>query len=99
MGNQGTIDRNFTVDRRTIDQGFADAGWGLDGGFTDHLVIGHDGDLSILANPRTWDGAYELYDVERHLACWVQEIPTPRLAAVLVEEYGEPPEDVYHVLT
>ncbi len=53
MANQGTIDRSFTVDQGKIDRGFADAGWELDGGFMDHLVIGHDGDLSILANPRS----------------------------------------------
>lgn len=87
------------VNQGKIDRGFADAGWELDGSFMDHLVIGHDGNLSILANPRSWDGAYELYDVERHLAYWVREIPTPQRAAELIEEYGEPPEDEYHVLT
>lgn len=79
MVNQGKIDRSF-----------ADAGWELDGGFTGHLVIGHDGDLSILANLRLWDDTHELYDVERHLTYRLREVSTLQRAAELIREYGEP---------
>ena len=37
--------------------------------------------------------SYELYDVERHLSCWVREVSAPRQAAELLEEHGEPPEE------
>ncbi len=63
-----------------IEQGLADAGWRLDGGFSEHLLIGYDDDLSILVDRRSWEGndpAYELYDVIRHLSYWVKEIPDP----------------------
>jgi hypothetical protein len=79
-----------------IEQGFANAGWELDGTFSEHLVIGYDGDLSILVDLRSWDHndpAYELYNVERHLSYRVKEIPTPRRAATLIEKHGEPPEE------
>ncbi len=79
-----------------VEQGLADAGWGLDGGFSEHLVIGYDSDISILVDLRSWDGndpTYELYDTERHLCYWVKEIPTPNRAATLLKEHGEPPEE------
>lgn len=83
------------VDQEKIERGFVDAGWQLDGGFSEHLVIGNDDNLSILANLRFWERdapIYELYDVERHLSYWVKEVPTPQRAATLMEEHGEPPE-------
>jgi hypothetical protein len=79
-----------------IEQGFADAGWQLDGSFSEHLVIGHHGTLSILAHLRSWDynvPTYELYDVQRHLSYRVREIPTPQRAGMLIQEYGEPPDE------
>jgi hypothetical protein len=79
-----------------IEQGLADAGWELDGGFSEHLVIGYDGDISILVDRRSWDGddpAYELYDMMRHLSYRVREIPTPNRAATLLKGHGEPPEE------
>ena len=39
-----------------IENRFASAGWHLDGGFTDHLVIGYSDDgLSILARKEAWE--------------------------------------------
>jgi hypothetical protein len=79
-----------------IEQGLADAGWELDGSFWGHLIIGYDGDLSILIDLRSWDGnypAYELYDALRHLSYWVKEIPTPERAARLLKEHGEPSKE------
>lgn len=39
-----------------IENSFASAGWHLDGGFADHLVIGYSGDgLSILARKEAWE--------------------------------------------
>ena len=79
-----------------IEQGFVDAGWKLDGSFSEHLIVGEDGVLSILAPQWTWgsdDPVYELCDGERNVTYWVQEIPTPRQAALLLEEHGGPPEE------
>jgi hypothetical protein len=86
----------YVDSQKPIEQGLADAGWRLDGSFSEHLVIGHDSDISILVDRRSWDGndpAYELYNAERHLCYWVKEIPPPRQAAMLIEEYGELPEE------
>ena len=50
----------------------------------------------MLVHHSTWEidkPAYELYDVWRHVSCWVHEIPTPEQAAVLLEEHAEPPEE------
>lgn len=41
--------------REEIEQGFIDAGWEIDGGFSDHLIVGEDGDLSILAPRWVWE--------------------------------------------
>ena len=79
-----------------IQQGFARAGWELDGSFYDHLTIGYTEKLSILAylNAReTEDFQYQLVDHKNDLSCWVREIPTPKRAAQLLEEYGEPIKD------
>ncbi len=47
----------------------------LDGGFSEHLVIGEDHDLSILTYRWTWetgDLAFEICDGERKVTCWVR---------------------------
>jgi hypothetical protein len=79
-----------------IERGLVDAGWELDGSFSDYLIVGEDGDLSILV-PQ-WAGemddpVYELCDGEREITYWVREIPTPQHAAMLLEEHGGPPEE------
>ncbi len=82
--------------REEIEQSFVDAGWELDGGFSEHLLVGEDGDLSILAPRWVWgidDPVFELCDGERDLTFWVSVIPSPRQAAGLLEEHGGPPEE------
>ena len=45
------------VHRKDIENRFASAGWHLDGGFADHLVIGYSDEdgLSILARKEAWE--------------------------------------------
>ena len=81
-----------------IEQGFAEAGWKLDGSFYKHLTIGYTEQLSILAYPQGWEESgnleFQLCDHENNLSCWVKEIVTPERAAQLLQEYGEPvPEE------
>jgi hypothetical protein len=85
------------VDREEIERAFAEAGWNIDGGFSDYLVIGYDGNgLSILAYEQargTDEPIFELIDHERNVTYGVQEIPPPRQAARLLGENGQPPEE------
>ncbi len=81
-----------------IEQGFAEAGWELDGSFYEHLTIGYTEELSILAYPQASEESgnleFQLCDHENNLSCWVKEIVTPERAAQLLQEYGEPvPEE------
>ena len=82
---------------KELQQGFANAGWDLDGSFEDHLVIGYSGDgISILAHKEAWgtkDPFFELLDHERMLTYWVRVVPSPRLALQLLEEHGQPREE------
>ena len=42
------------MDREEIEQRFASAGWSIDGGFAEYLVIGYFGDeMSLLSHPET----------------------------------------------
>ena len=85
-----------SMNREEIEQAIKDAGWELDGGFSEHLLIGNDSTVSILAYRWVWgsdDPVFELYDEERGLTYWVREIPSPRQAAVLLEERGGRPEE------
>jgi hypothetical protein len=84
------------VTQQEIEQAFVDAGWELDGSFSDYLLVGEDGDLSILVPQWAWeidDPLYELCDGVRETTYWVREIPTPQHAAMLLEEHGGPPEE------
>jgi hypothetical protein len=86
------------VYREQIEQGFENAGWCIDSGFSDYLVIGSDGDdLSILVHEEALetnvDTVFELIDHERDLSHGVREIPTPQQAANLLQEHGRPPQD------
>ena len=79
-----------------IERRFVEAGWKLEDGFSGHLIIGEDGNLSILAHKWVWgldDPVFELGDGERSLTYWVRQIPTPQQAAKLLEEHGGPPEE------
>ena len=82
---------------KELQQGFANAGWDLDGSFEDHLVIGYSDDgVSILAHKEAWgteDPVFELLDHERMLNYWVRVVPSPRLALQLLEEHGQPREE------
>ena len=86
-----------SVDRVAIEQSFASAGWEIDTGFSEYLLIGYNGDvLSILAHREVWeteDPVFELIDHERNLTYGVQEIPTPQQAAQILQEHGQPPEE------
>ncbi len=63
---------------------------------SERLLVGNCGKLSILAYGSviaTDDPAFELLDRRRLLTYWVRAIPTPRQAAVLLEEHGGLPEE------
>ena len=83
---------------KEIENRFASAGWHLDGGFEDYLLIGYSDDgLSILARKEAWDtdagSVFELIDHERNLTYGVWEIPTPEQAREMLRENGLTPED------
>ena len=81
------------MNQEEVEQSFADAGWELDGSFYKHLIIGYVDDLSIIAYRQTWETdnlKFQLCDHEHDLNYWVGEIPTPRRAAELLGEHGEP---------
>jgi len=80
-----------------IESCFSNAGWHIDGGFEDYLVIGCDNDrLSILAYGealQTDDPIFELIEHERNVTYGVPQISTPQQAAQLLREHGQPPEE------
>ena len=81
------------MNQEEVEQGFADAGWDLDGSFYKHLIIGYVDDLSIIAYRQTWetdDPKFQLCDHENDLNYWVGEILPPQRAAGLLREHGEP---------
>ena len=87
--------------RDEIKQSFANAGWELDGSFSEHLLIGVSSDgfsgdeISILGHKEVWgseEPVFEILDHNRMLTYWVREIPTPQRARELLQEHGEPPE-------
>ena len=87
------------MNRETIEQSFTRAGWELDGSFSEYLIIGSNSDsLSILAYApqarEPEDPVFELIDHQRNLTYGVQQIPSPQRAAQLLQEHGQPPEDV-----
>ena len=82
--------------KEEIEQSFLEAGWELDGGFSGHLVVGEDSELSILAHSQAWaceDPMFELCDSKRNLVYWVKGIPTPTKARELLDEHGKPFEE------
>jgi hypothetical protein len=79
------------MDQREIERGFIGAGWRVTDGASGHLLVGNCGKLSILAYGScigSDDPAFELLDRRRATTYWVRVIPTPRQAAVLLEEHG-----------
>jgi L-2-hydroxyglutarate oxidase LhgO len=88
--------KKLEVKREEIERRFCDAGWGLDGSFEGHLLIGHDeGRVSILAHKEHWgtdNPVFELLDHEEMTTYWVDEVPTPQQATQLLRDHGQPPE-------
>jgi hypothetical protein len=87
------------VNREAIEHRFTRAGWELDDSFSEYLIIGSNSDsLSILSYApqarEPEDPVFELIDHERNLTYGVQQIPSPQRAAHLLQEHGQPPEDV-----
>lgn len=79
-----------------IERGFVDAGWELDSGFSGYLIIGENGDQSILAHRWAWgteDTVLGLSSKEGELTYWVRAIPTPQQAGQLLEVHGGPSEE------
>ena len=84
------------MDRKTLEQELASTGWKVDGSFCEHLAIGNAEDLSVIVPgwvERGEDPVYELYDVERDVSYWVDEVPTPKQAAELLRKHGKTPEE------
>jgi hypothetical protein len=80
------------VNREGIERCFVGAGSEACKSSSPHLLVGNAGDLSILAYrslAETEDPVFELVDRRRGWTCWVRVVPTPRLAAVLLEGRGE----------
>ncbi|QIN80237.1 hypothetical protein GBA65_18845 [Rubrobacter marinus] len=81
------------MSREAIERAMEEAGWKLDAGFVDHLVVGHDSVVSILAYPWSWKTdapAFEISHEVKDTTYWVREIPTPQRAIELIEENGGP---------
>ena len=81
------------VNREEIERSFVGAGWEVCESSPPHLLlVGNAGNLSIVAYrslAETEDPVFELFDCRRGTTYWVRVVPTPRLAAVLLEEHGE----------
>ena len=79
-----------------IEQALSEAGWVLDGGFSEYLIVGYDDHVSILAHSWVWEKdthVFELLDERTERVYWVHAIPTPWQAKLLLEEHGGPPEE------
>ena len=84
------------MSRKRIEQSMEEAGWKLDAGFLDQLVVGHDSVVSILAYPWVWEDEDPAFEISHELngtTYWVREIPAPQQAVKLIEENGGPPEE------
>jgi hypothetical protein len=95
-GIRGVGRRRQLTDQREIERAFIGAGWRVTDDSSERLLVGNCGRLSILAYESSIgadDPAFELLDRRRVLTYWVRVIPTPRLAAVLLEEHGGLPEE------
>ena len=80
------------VNREEIEQRFIGTGWEVCESSSPYLLVGNADALSILAYralAETEDPVFELLDRRRGTTYWVRVVPTPRQAAVLLEEHGE----------
>ncbi|MDQ5827541.1 MAG: hypothetical protein M3441_25615 [Chloroflexota bacterium] len=92
----GRRNRKQPIGQREIELSFVGAGWRVTDDSSEHLTVGNCGKLSILAYGScmgTGDAAFELLERRHVLTYWVRTIPTPRQAAVLLEEHGGRPEE------
>lgn len=81
------------MNREEIERRLADAGWKIDGGFQEYLVVGNDTVVSIMAPREVWgtdDPVFELWDEERDVVLRLGEAPTPLRVQELLREGGEP---------
>ena len=78
-----------------IGQALTQAGWRLDGGFSEFLIVGHDDHASIIAHSWVWEKdthVFELTDERTQRIYWVHAIPTPWQAKLLLEEHSDSSE-------
>jgi hypothetical protein len=85
------------VNLKEIERSLVDAGWEVCESSSPHLLlVSKAGDLSIMVYRSlavTEDPVFELIDRRRGSSHWVRVVPTPRMAAVLLEEHGKFMED------
>jgi hypothetical protein len=79
--------------REEIEQRLASAGWSIDGGFAEYLVLRYSGDeMSLLSHPETWgddDPVFVILDHDRVITHSVCGVPTPLQAAKLLQDHGK----------
>ena len=79
------------------EQALAQAGWVIDGGFSEYVIVGYDDDrTSITAHSWVWEKdthVFELSDARTRRVYWVHAVPTPWQAKLLLDEHGDPPEE------
>ena len=81
-----------------IGQALTQAGWRLDGGFSEYLIVGHDDEdhASIFAHSWVWEKdthVFELSDERTGRVYWVHAIPTPWQAKLLLDEHRDSPKE------
>ena len=97
MAQELVVTQVAMMAREEIELAFVAAGWEVAGRSSPHLVAANAGGapLSIRAyGPfvAVSDGqAFELIDRLLELTYWVRVVPTPRVAWVLIHEYGGAP--------
>ena len=82
-----------------VGQALTQAGWRLEGGFSEYLIVGHDDDhyASITVHSWVWEKdshVFKLSDQRTERIYWVHAIPTPWQAKLLLDEHvGDPLEE------
>ena len=77
-----------------VGQALTEAGWRLDGGFSEYLIVGHDDHASITVHSWVWEKdthVFELRDARTRRVYWVHAVPTPWQAKLLLEGHGGDP--------
>ena len=87
------------MDREEIELRFTSAGWSIDGGFAEYLVIGYCGDeMSLLYHLQTWgddDPVFVILDHDRVITHFVYGVPTPLQAAKMLQDHGKAPDELH----